>query len=56
MPIKGQKASKSAFNTKKKADLAESVSTLVRQSEEEEAEVGVAAFLCQLFLHAGKKY
>ena len=26
---------------------------LVRQSEEEEAKVGVAAFLCQLFLYAG---
>ena len=53
---KGQKASKSAFNAKKKADLAETVSTLVRQSEEEEAEVGVAAFLCQFFLQAGKKH
>lgn len=34
---------------KRRNNLAEVVSTLVQQSEEEEAKVGVAAFLCQFF-------
>ena len=38
---------------KRRNNLAEVVSTLVQQSEEEEAKVGVAAFLCQFFLYAG---
>ena len=38
---------------KRRNNLAEAVSTLVQQSEEEEAKVGVAAFLCQFFLYAG---
>ncbi len=38
---------------KRRNNLAEVVSTLVQQSEEEEAKVGVAAFLCKFFLHSG---